>query len=92
MIKRIALVAVIWVVSVSAAEPVAPTSEIPIELFQDRSRSITPGLMLYGLEWLSSTADTREAFGAPTAVLALSPRSIAYYYGKAHILIFENDE
>lgn len=89
---RFLAVLVLWAGALRAAESVAPTSEIPIELFQDRSRSITPGLMLYGLEWLSTTAETREAFGAPTAVLALSPSSVAYYYGKAHILIFEDDE
>lgn len=86
------VVSLALVVSLRAAESVSPTSEIPIELFQDRSRSITPGLMLYGLEWLSSTSDTREVFGAPTAILAISPTSTAYYYGKGHILIFENDE
>lgn len=75
-----------------SAQSVSPTSEIPVELFKDRTRSIFPGLMLYGLEWMSSEAETREAFGAPTAVLALSPHSKAYYYGKAHILIFEDDE
>lgn len=74
------------------AQSVAPTSEIPVELFQDRSRSITPGLMIYGLEFLSSKDETRAVFGAPTAILAISNHSTAYYYGKAHILIFEDDE
>ena len=75
-----------------SAQSVSPTSEIPIDLFKDRSRSITPGLMLYGLEFMSSEEETRAAFGAPTAVLAISPHSKAYYYGKAHILIFEENE
>ena len=74
------------------AQSVAPTSEIPIELFQNRSRSITPGLMVYGLEFLSSKEETRAAFGAPTAILAMSNHSTAYFYGKAHIFIFEDDE
>lgn len=92
MFSRYILVLALVGVSGVGAQSVAPSSEIPVELFKDRTRSIYPGLMLYGLEWMSSEAETRNAFGAPTAVLAVSPHSRAYYYGKSHVLIFEDDE
>lgn len=74
------------------AQPLLPTSEIPIDRFAQRSRKITPGLMIYGLPWLSTPESTVSEFGPPTAILALPSDSFAYFYGKGHIFIFEQGE